>query len=230
MPFSAWEPPEEDAGELRQLARRIADLTVERAREKNRLHAAQASRTTSAAVINDISALTSEPEALRAAAETGLPVILMHMLGEPRTMQQAPRYDDVVLDVYDYLARRIEACQAAGISLERICVDPGVGFGKTTAHNVELVARLSIFHGLGCPLLLGVSRKSFIGKLSRGEAPKERVAGTLAVTLAGLLRGAQIHRVHDVEEALQAMALWQAVEAAGAGMAETAKPISEKLP
>lgn len=221
---------EEELRRVIPVVKSLADQGVRVSVDTRRAAVMREAAAAGAAVINDISALTSEPEALRAAAETGLPVILMHMLGEPRTMQQAPRYDDVVLDVYDYLARRIEACQAAGISLERICVDPGVGFGKTAAHNVELVARLSIFHGLGCPLLLGVSRKSFIGKLSRGEAPKERIAGTLAVTLAGLLRGAQIHRVHDVEEALQAMALWQAVEAAGAGMAETAKPISEKLP
>jgi len=180
-----------------------------------------------AAIINDISALTSEPEALSVAAESGLPVILMHMRGEPRTMQVAPRYDDVVLDVYDYLAQRIEACQEAGIALSRLCVDPGVGFGKTAAHNVELVARLAVFHGLGCPLLLGVSRKSFIGKFSQGESPKDRVAGTLAVTLAGVLRGAHIHRVHDVQEALQALALWRAVEDAGMERPAPATPRAE---
>lgn len=180
-----------------------------------------------AAIINDISALTSEPEALSVAAESGLPVILMHMRGEPRTMQVAPRYDDVVLDVYDYLAQRIEACQEAGIALSRLCVDPGVGFGKTAAHNVELVARLAVFHGLGCPLLLGVSRKSFIGKFSQGESPKDRVAGTLAVTLAGVLRGAQIHRVHDVQEALQGLALWRAVEDAGMERPAPATPRAE---
>lgn len=174
-----------------------------------------------ASIINDISALSSEPEALQFAAKSGLPVILMHMRGEPRTMQEAPHYEDVVLDVYDYLAERVRACEAAGISRSRICLDPGIGFGKTVAHNLELINRLAIFHGLGCPLLLGVSRKSMIAKVSRGEEPKERLPGTLALILAGLHRGAQIHRVHDVEQALQAITLWEAVEAAGASDART---------
>ena len=182
-----------------------------------------------AAVINDISALGSEPAALTVAAESGLPVILMHMQGEPRTMQQAPHYDDVVLDVYDYLAERIRVCEKAGIPRSRICIDPGIGFGKSVAHNLELIARLATFHELGCPLLLGVSRKFFIGKLSKGEEPKERLPGTLALLLAGLHRGAQIHRVHDVEEALQAMALWQAVEGAGTVMTTTTGGGSQEL-
>lgn len=165
-----------------------------------------------AAVINDVTALTHDPEALAVAAGSGLPVILMHMLGTPATMQQDPRYEDVAFEVYDYLAQRVETCVAAGIPLSRLCVDPGIGFGKTQAHNCTLIARLALLHGLGCPVLLGASRKAFIGRLSAGEPPKARLPGSLALALAGAARGAQILRVHDVPETLQALALQQALE------------------
>lgn len=165
-----------------------------------------------AAVINDVTALTHDPEALTVAAGSGLPVILMHMLGTPATMQQDPRYEDVAFEVYDYLAQRVETCVAAGIPLSRLCVDPGIGFGKTQAHNCTLIARLALLHGLGCPVLLGASRKAFIGRLSAGEPPKARLPGSLALALAGAARGAQILRVHDVPETLQALALQQALE------------------
>ena len=119
-----------------------------------------------ARIINDVSALAHDPQSLEVAAASGLPVVLMHALGEPRTMQRNPVYDDVVLDVYDALEVRIEACEKAGIARERLIVDPGIGFGKTLAHNLALLGALSIFHGLGCTVLLGASRKSFIGRLT----------------------------------------------------------------
>ena len=169
-----------------------------------------------AAVINDVTALTGDPESLAVAAGCDAPVILMHMRGEPRSMQADPQYDDAALDIYDYLAERIAACEAAGIARDRITVDPGIGFGKTLAHNLSLIDHLALFHGLGCPVLLGVSRKSFIGRLAAGEVPpKERLPGSLAAALAGLDRGAQIVRVHDVPETLQAFALWSAVRGLG---------------
>lgn len=213
------DPPslEEELGRVIPVVSALVDQGVRVSIDTRRAVVMAEAAAAGAAVINDTSALSSDPDALRAAAESGLPVILMHMLGQPRTMQQAPQYDDVALDIYDYLAARVRACREAGIPLSRICVDPGIGFGKTVQHNLELIARLTLFHGLGCPVLLGASRKSFIGKVSRGEAPKERLPGTLAVTLAGLARGAQIHRVHDVAETLQAMALRQAVDAVTAG-------------
>lgn len=169
-----------------------------------------------AAVINDVTALTHDPDALGVAAGSGLPVILMHMLGTPETMQRDPRYADVAFEVFDYLAERLRACEAAGIPRERLCVDPGIGFGKTVEHNCALLARLALFHGLGCPLLLGASRKAFIGRLSAGEPPKARLPGSLAAALAGAARGAQILRVHDVPETLQALALQAAIERAAA--------------
>ena len=136
-----------------------------------------------ARIINDVSALAHDPQSLEVAAATGLPVVLMHAQGDPRTMQRNPVYDDVVLDVYDALEVRIEACEKAGIPRERLVVDPGIGFGKTLAHNLALLGALSIFHGLGCAVLLGASRKSFIGKLT-GAAADDRLPGSLACRAA----------------------------------------------
>jgi len=164
-----------------------------------------------ARVINDVTALAGDPQSLDAAAKSGAAVVLMHMQGEPRTMQKDPQYRDAPLDVYDYFAARLAACAAAGIPRNRILLDPGIGFGKNDRHNIALLGDLALLHGLGCGLLLGVSRKSFIGRLSRGEDAAHRLPGTLAATLAGLDRGAQVHRLHDVAEAAQAIALWRAV-------------------
>lgn len=164
-----------------------------------------------AAIINDVTALTHATDSLPVAAETGLPVVLMHMRGEPGTMQKDPRYDDAALDVYDYLEARVEACEAAGMTRERIAVDPGIGFGKTVAHNVEILRALAMYHTLGCPVLVGASRKSMIAVLSRGEAPKERVPGSLAIALHAASQGVQILRVHDVAATVQALAVHQAL-------------------
>ena len=161
-----------------------------------------------ARLINDVSALTHDPDSLAAAAETGLPVVLMHAQGRPATMQRDPRYADVVLDVYDALEARIEACARAGIPSERLIVDPGIGFGKTLAHNLALLGSLSMFHGLGCPVMLGASRKSFIGKLT-GAGAHERLPGSLAAALMGAAQGVQILRVHDVAATRQALAVWE---------------------
>jgi dihydropteroate synthase len=158
-----------------------------------------------ARMVNDVSALTHDPAALAVVAETEALVVLMHMQGEPRTMQVDPRYDDVALDVYDYLEARIAACLAAGIARGRIAVDPGIGFGKTVQHNLALLGQLSLFHGLGVPLLVGVSRKGFIGRLSKNELAAERLPGSLAGALAAVAQGAQILRVHDVAETVQAL-------------------------
>ncbi|WP_299615953.1 dihydropteroate synthase [Pelagibius sp.] len=176
-----------------------------------------------AAMINDVTALAGDPDSLAVAAAAEVPVILMHMQGEPRTMQQDPRYRHVALDIYDYLAERLEACAAAGIALERLVVDPGIGFGKTVAHNLQLLEQIAVFHGLGCPVLLGASRKSFIARLSHGEAPKDRLPGSLAAVLFALQRGVQILRVHDVAETAQAVAVWQAMMQAPSGFGATDK-------
>jgi dihydropteroate synthase len=159
-------------------------------------------------IINDVSALTHDGEALAVAAASGLNVVLMHARGEPRTMQDDPTYDDVVLDVADFLEARIEACAGAGIARSRLILDPGIGFGKTLAHNLALLASLVLFHALGCPLLLGASRKSFIGALS-GARVGERVPGSIAAALAGVAQGVQLLRVHDVAATRQALAVWE---------------------
>jgi len=166
-----------------------------------------------ARIINDVTALTGDPDSLAAAAASGAGVVLMHMRGEPRTMQANPRYREAALDIYDYFAARLEAAEAAGLPRRRIAIDPGIGFGKSLAHNRDILSRLALLHGLGCPILLGVSRKSFIAKLSRGEDPAHRLAGSLAAALWGLKAGVQMIRVHDVAETAQAVAVWRALAA-----------------
>lgn len=167
-----------------------------------------------ARIINDVSALAHDPQSLEVAAASGLPVVLMHAQGDPRTMQRNPVYDDVVLDVYDALEVRIAACEQAGIPRERLIVDPGIGFGKTLAHNLALLGALSILHGLGCTVLLGASRKSFIGKLT-GALAHDRLPGSLAAALLGAVQGVQIVRVHDVAATRQAFAVWEGSCGAG---------------
>jgi len=162
-------------------------------------------------MLNDVSAMEFDPAMAELAAITGLPICLMHAQGLPETMQDDPDYGDVLLDVYDYLEERVAMAEANGIARERIVVDPGIGFGKTLQHNLTLLRGLSLFHGLGCPVLLGVSRKRFIGTIGGTEAATDRGPGTLAVTLAGVAQGAQIHRVHDVREIAQGLRLWRAI-------------------
>ena len=164
-----------------------------------------------AAVINDVTALTHDPDSLPAVAETGAHVVLMHMKKDPQTMQLAPSYDDVVEEVYGYLAERVGCCVGAGVPLEKIAIDPGIGFAKNDDHNLALIRNLDQFKALGCGILLGVSRKSLIGRIAGVENPKDRVAGSLALALAGVERGATLLRVHDVAETRQALALWEAL-------------------
>lgn len=162
-------------------------------------------------LINDISALTGAGS-LDSALRTGLPVVLMHMQGEPGSMQQAPQYDDVTAEVRDYLAGRIAACRAAGMPRERILIDPGIGFGKTVDHNLSILQRLHAFRALGYPLLLGVSRKSFIGTVAREPDAQRRLPGSISAALWAAQQGAKILRVHDVAETVQALNVWRAME------------------
>ncbi|WP_415385544.1 dihydropteroate synthase [Roseomonas sp. BN140053] len=165
-----------------------------------------------ATVVNDISALRHDPAALGTVAASGCSAVLMHMPGtDPRTMQALAQYGDVVPEVAAFLHARILACEAAGIPRHRIAVDPGLGFGKTLAHNLELLDRLPLLHGLGCAVLLGASRKGFIGRASGEPVAARRLGGSLAAALAGAARGAAILRVHDVAETVQALALARAV-------------------
>jgi dihydropteroate synthase len=167
-----------------------------------------------ALIVNDISALTHDPGSLGLVACREAAVVLMHMRGEPGTMQRQPVYDSPLVEVLEYFEARIAACTAAGIPRGRIVVDPGIGFGKLDPHNLELIAGIAAFHALGCGVMLGVSRKSMIGRLSRGEPPNGRLPGSLAAALFALQQGVQILRVHDVAETRQALALWGALAAA----------------
>ena len=164
-----------------------------------------------AGVVNDVTALTGDQDSLGLVADRGVAVVLMHMQGEPGSMQENPQYENAAEDVFGTLKARFEACEEAGIRRHRIAVDPGIGFGKTVDHNLEILNRLDIYRGLGLPVLLGVSRKSFIAKLSCGEAPKDRVPGSLAAVLAAWAQGVRMFRVHDVAETRQALAVAQAI-------------------
>jgi dihydropteroate synthase len=212
----AEEVPEEE--EIARTAPVIAALgaaAVPLSIDTRKAAVATAALAAGAAVVNDVSALGFDRGMAGVVAQAGVPVVLMHAQGTPATMQNDPIYDDVLLDVYDELDRRIAVAGAAGIPRTRIVADPGIGFGKTVAHNLALIRGLSLFHGLGCPVLLGASRKRFIGAISGQDQADRRVAGSLAVALAGVAQGVQLLRVHDVEETRAALALWQALSGTG---------------
>ena len=162
-----------------------------------------------ARLVNDVSALTYDDRAAGVIAAAGLPVILMHHQGDPQTMQDDPRYGDVLVAVYCWLEARIAAAQAAGIARDKILIDPGFGFGKSVAHNLELMNGLALFHSLGCPLVVGASRKRTIGALSNEAPADKRLGGSIAFALKAVEQGAQIVRVHDVPETVQALRIWR---------------------
>jgi dihydropteroate synthase len=175
---------------------------------------ARAALAAGATIVNDVSAMTFDAAMAEVVAASGAPVVLMHAQGSPETMQEDPRYDNVVLDVYDWLEAMVQAAESAGIGKERIVVDPGIGFGKTVEHNLNLIRGLALFHGLGCALMLGASRKGFIGELTGVTQARDRIAGSVAAALAGAARGVHILRVHDTAETRQALTIWQAVSEA----------------
>jgi dihydropteroate synthase len=172
---------------------------------------AAAALSAGATLVNDVSGLDFDPSLGKVVARAGVPVVLMHAQGLPGTMQDDPQYGDVLLDVYDGLSQRIDRAEAMGIARHQIAIDPGIGFGKTQEHNLALLRRMSLFHGLGCPLVLGTSRKRFVGSIGRAETADDRMPGSVAVALAGIAQGVQITRVHDVAETRQALRLWQAL-------------------
>ena len=171
---------------------------------------AEAAVAMGANLVNDVSGFTFDPGLAPFCQKHQLPVCVMHAQGKPETMHLNPQYDNVLLDVFDALERQIAALEAVGVPRGAILADPGIGFGKTQDHNLALLARISLFHMLGAPLLLGVSRKKFIGTIGQAPDPTERAAGSIAVALAGLSQGVQMIRVHDVRETRQAVALWHA--------------------
>ena len=162
-------------------------------------------------LVNDVSAMRFDPDMAQTVANAGLPICLMHSVADPETMQSDPRYDNVLLDVYDHLSDRIDAALSAGIPREKIIVDPGIGFGKTLDHNLTLLRGLSLFHALGCPVLLGASRKRFIGTIGKAEIAKDRLGGSVSVALHGVMQGVQILRVHDTFATKQAIDLHMAI-------------------
>jgi dihydropteroate synthase len=176
---------------------------------------ARAALDAGAAIVNDVSAGRFDPDMLPLCAERGAPVVLMHMLGEPRTMQRDPRYDDVVREVAAFLAARAEAALAAGVAVDRIVVDPGFGFGKTREHNLVLLRRLDEIVALGYPVLVGTSRKSFIGATLGGLPVEDRLEGTAATVALAVAAGASIVRVHDVRAMARVVRMVEAVLAAG---------------
>ena len=163
-------------------------------------------------LVNDVSALSWDERSVEVVAKAGVPVVLMHAQGDPQTMQDNPRYDDVAVDIFLWLEDRIAKAEEAGIERANILVDPGIGFGKTLAHNLQLVNQLALFHGLGCPILFGASRKRMIGALSNEAPADQRLAGSLALALAAAGQGAQIIRVHDVPETMQALRVWRGLK------------------
>ena len=211
-PGAEYVPPEQEAARVLPVikalkAKGIGPLSI----DTRKAAVAKAALAAGARLVNDVTALTFDPDSLKVAAESGAAVCLMHSVGTPETMQENPRYTNILLDVYDVLDERIRACEAAGIPRSRILVDPGIGFGKTDAHSLALMRGISLFHGLGCALLLGVSRKSIIGRIADQPDPKRRFAGSMTLGQAGLDQGVQMLRVHDIAETKQAIALWSAL-------------------
>jgi dihydropteroate synthase len=176
-----------------------------------------------AAVVNDITALTADPDLARVVADSGAGVVLMHMRGVPKTMQADLRYDDVVAEVYDYLARRVEAAEATGIPRERIAIDPGIGFGKTFEHNLVLLRNLGRFATLGCAVLVGTSRKGFLGAIT-GRPVGQRATASVVSSLAAAVRGANVVRVHDVGPMADAIKVWAALGGWGTRTSPTPIP------
>lgn len=213
-PGAAEVPVEEEIRRTAPLiaALRRGGLVVPVSIDTRKADVARAAVAAGAGLINDVAAMIHDPALGRVAAESGLPLCLMHAQGTPATMQADPRYDDVLLDVYDFLEERLAAAEATGIPRARLIADPGIGFGKTLDHNLTLLRGLSLFHGLGVPILLGASRKRFIGTIADEPQAERRGPGTIAVTLAAVAQGIQIHRVHDTEGTRQALSLWQAVQ------------------
>ena len=167
-----------------------------------------------ARVVNDVSALAGDPASIGIIARAGASVVLMHMQGEPATMQRDPRYGFAPLEILEFLAARVAVCEAAGIPRARVAIDPGIGFGKTQAHNIQILGRLALFQSLGTGVMVGVSRKSLVGRLA-GAPAEARLPGSLAGALDAVRKGAQIVRVHDVAETRQALLLQGAIEGGG---------------
>jgi len=210
-PGAAPLPPGDEIRRTQPVVRALAASGAVVSIDTRHVAVMEAALDAGACIVNDVSALTHDPEGLALVARRQAGIVLMHMRGEPRTMQHNPVYDFPLVEVLEYLDARVRACVAAGIPREAIAIDPGFGFGKLAPHNLELLAGIGAFHTLGCPVVLGVSRKSTIARLSRGEPPEARLPGSLAAALFAVHQGVQILRVHDVAETRQALSIWRAI-------------------
>jgi dihydropteroate synthase len=208
-PGASAVPLEEELRRLLPVLQGLKELRVPVSIDTRKPEVMREAAAAGAAILNDISALTFSEDSLGTAAALKKPVILMHAQGSPDTMQKSPTYKDVAIEVYSFLESRIEAAVAAGVPREALIADPGIGFGKTRAHSLALLQSIGLFHGLGVPLLAGISRKSSIQSLSGAEGAKESGPGSLAAALDAAGQGVQIVRMHDVAAARQALSLWK---------------------
>jgi dihydropteroate synthase len=208
-PGAAPVPLDEELRRVLPVVHAVSRLPVVVSVDTSKPEVMQAAIDAGAGMINDVRALAA-PGALQVVARADVAVCLMHMQGEPASMQQRPAYDDVVTEVVAFLRQRVEDCRLGGIGADRVLVDPGFGFGKTIAHNLELLRRLAEVVAIGLPVLVGLSRKSMLARLT-GRAPGERVAGSVALALLAVQAGARIVRVHDVPETVDALKVWTAV-------------------
>ncbi|MDA8049576.1 MAG: dihydropteroate synthase [Rhodospirillales bacterium] len=215
-PGAAPTPPAIEQARILPVIRELARQGVRVSVDTRNASTMQAALDAGATMVNDISALTHDPGAASLLARVGVPVVLMHMRGDPATMAAHAAYQDVALEVTAELASRLAAAEAAGIARVQIALDPGIGFAKTGEHNLVLLSRLPLLLNLGCPLVVGVSRKRFLGLLGDEADPRRRLAGSLAAALYALARGASMLRVHDVAETVQALRVWQALAGAPA--------------
>ena len=222
-------PEEELRRVLPVLEQLAARTTVPLAIDTSKPEVMRAAVAAGAGMINDVYALRRDG-ALDVVAELGVPVCLMHMLGEPRSMQDDPHYDDVVGDVHRFLTDRLFACELAGIDRRKVMVDPGFGFGKTLEHNLALLRELERFASLGSGVYVGLSRKSMIGAITGRQVPAERAAGSVAAALVAVQRGARMVRVHDVAATVDALAVWHAVQAGDTPVRRDTKPPAPRWP
>ncbi|AHX12998.1 dihydropteroate synthase [Dyella jiangningensis] len=222
-------PEEELRRVLPVLEQLAARTTVPLAIDTSKPEVMRAAVAAGAGMINDVYALRRDG-ALDVVAELGIPVCLMHMLGEPRSMQDDPHYDDVVGDVHRFLTDRLFACELAGIDRRKVMVDPGFGFGKTLEHNLALLRELERFASLGSGVYVGLSRKSMIGAITGRQVPAERAAGSVAAALVAVQRGARMVRVHDVAATVDALAVWHAVQAGDTPVRRDTKPPAPRWP
>ncbi len=202
-------PIEEEIFRIEPVIKALRGITTALSVDTRKAAVAEVALASGVKLVNDVSGFQFDPKLLPLCVAQSVPVCVMHSKGLPETMQSKPSYGNVVLDVYDFLEMQINNLQSAGIPRSQIIADPGIGFGKTMRHNLALIKNISLFHGLGVPLLLGMSRKGFIGKVTGEKEAQNRMIGSVAAAMVGVSQGVQVFRVHDVKETRQAFDIWQ---------------------